>query len=215
MTSPEYSTIHIDQLLLDTTGIAAGNEIFFSDKHRFCTGVVQLTWLLASGFHALVCMQGCSVNVMHSLYSLPWFIVLPAHRYCSVSEHWHCHLCILVQQDINLCHSPCFQDLTKAITMHVASNILVVFCTHYKFFMLRRQLGKEDSRRISSILDVSRHFYKVLCSRNMSHHSSVSPGQLAVLYAQVFLVWKMKHPQLGKNTVNGLFGAAWSPCWGA
>jgi hypothetical protein len=76
------------------------------------------------------------------------------------------------------------------------------------------KLGKEDSRRISSILDASRRFYKVLCHRNMSHYSSASPGQLAVLYAQVFLVWKMKRPQLGENTMYGLFGAAWSPCQG-
>jgi hypothetical protein len=62
-------------------------------------------------------------------------------------------------------------------------------------------LEKEDSRRISSILDVSRRFYEVLCSRNMSHHGSVLPGQLAVPYAQVFLVWEMKHSQLGENTM--------------
>jgi hypothetical protein len=46
----------------------------------------------------------------------------------------------------------------------------------------------------------------------MSHHGSVSPGRLAVPFAQVFLVWKMKHSQLGKNTMYGLFGAAWLPC---
>jgi hypothetical protein len=35
----------------------------------------------------------------------------------------------------------------------------------------------------------------------MSHHGSVLPGQLAVPYAQVFLVWEMKHSQLGENTM--------------
>jgi hypothetical protein len=76
------------------------------------------------------------------------------------------------------------------------------------------RLGKEDLRRISTILDASRRFYEVLCHRNMSHYSSASPRRLAVPYAQVFLVWKMKHPQLGENTMYGLFGAAWSPCRG-
>jgi hypothetical protein len=76
------------------------------------------------------------------------------------------------------------------------------------------KLGKEDSRRILSILDASRRFYEVLCYRNMSHYGSVSPRQLTMLYAQVFLVWKMKCPQLGKGSMYGLFGAAWSPCRG-
>jgi hypothetical protein len=39
--------------------------------------------------------------------------------YCSTSDRWHCHLRVLVQQDIDLHHLPCFEDLTKAITLHV------------------------------------------------------------------------------------------------
>jgi hypothetical protein len=35
--SPEYSTIHIDQLPPDITGIATGDEIFFGDKDGFST----------------------------------------------------------------------------------------------------------------------------------------------------------------------------------
>jgi hypothetical protein len=119
VTGPEYSTGHINQLLPDITGIATGNEISFSDQHWFSTGVVQCTWLLGTGLHALLWVQGRSVNMVHSLYRLHWFIVLPAHRYCGASDHWHCHLRVLVQQDIDLCHSLCFEDLTKAITLHV------------------------------------------------------------------------------------------------
>jgi hypothetical protein len=116
---PEYSTVHINCLPLDIMGIATGDALFYSDQHGFSTGVVQCAWLLGTGLHALLCVQGRSVNMMHSLYRLYWFIVLPAHRYCRASDHWHCHLCILVQQDINLHHSPCFEDLTEAITLHV------------------------------------------------------------------------------------------------
>jgi hypothetical protein len=80
------------------------------------------------------------------------------------------------------------------------------FALSMQFSCSGDKLEKEDSRRISSILDASRRFYKVLCSQNMSHHSSVSPTQLAVPYAQVFLVWTMKCSQLGENTMYGLFG---------
>jgi hypothetical protein len=119
VTGPEYSTIHIDQLLPDITGIAAGNEIFFSDHHRFSAAVVQCAWLLGTDLHALLWVQGLSVNMVHSLYRLHWFIVLPAHRYCGAADCWHHHLRVLVQQDINPHHSLCFEDLTKAITLHI------------------------------------------------------------------------------------------------
>jgi hypothetical protein len=36
-----YSTIHINQLPPDVTGIAAGDEVFFGDGRGFCTGIVQ------------------------------------------------------------------------------------------------------------------------------------------------------------------------------
>jgi hypothetical protein len=71
------------------------------------------------GLHVLLCVQGHSINMMHLLCRLYWFVVLPVHRYCSTSDHWHHHLCVFVQQDINLRHLPCFEDLTKAITLHV------------------------------------------------------------------------------------------------
>jgi hypothetical protein len=57
--------------------------------------------------------------MMHLLYRPYWFVVLPAHRYCRPSDHRHCHLRVLVQQDIDLRHLPCFEDLTEAITLHV------------------------------------------------------------------------------------------------
>jgi hypothetical protein len=43
ISGPEYSTVHIDRLPLDITGIATGNELFYSDQHGFSTGVVQGT----------------------------------------------------------------------------------------------------------------------------------------------------------------------------
>jgi hypothetical protein len=41
MNRQAFSTIHIDQLPPDVTGIAAGDEVFFGNGHGFCTGVVQ------------------------------------------------------------------------------------------------------------------------------------------------------------------------------
>jgi hypothetical protein len=94
-------------------------------------------------------------------------------------------------------------------------RIFLLYFAHCTYFSCSDvKLGKEDSRRISSILDASRRFYEVLCHRNMSHYSSASPRQLAVPYAQIFLVWKMKRSQIGENTMCGLFGAAWPPCRG-
>jgi hypothetical protein len=119
VSDPEYSTVHIDRLPPDITGIAAGNELFYSDQHGFSTRVVQGAWLLGTGLHVILCVQGRSLDMMHLLYRLYWFVVLPAHRYCCTSDHWHCHLHILVQQDIDLRHLPCFEDLTEAITLHV------------------------------------------------------------------------------------------------
>jgi hypothetical protein len=119
VSGPGYSTVHINCLPPDITGIAAGNELFYSDQHGFSTGAVQCAWLLGTGLHVLLCVEGCSLNMMHLLYRLYWFVVLPAHRYCSTSDRRHCHLHVLVQQDIDLRHSPCFEDLTKAITLHV------------------------------------------------------------------------------------------------
>jgi hypothetical protein len=115
----EYSTIHINCLPPDITGIAASNELFYSNEHGFSTRVVRCAWLLGMGLHVLLCVEGCFIDMMHLLYRLYRFIVLPAHRYCSTFDRWHCHLCVLVQQDINLCHLPCFEDLTKAIMLHV------------------------------------------------------------------------------------------------
>jgi hypothetical protein len=40
VSGPEYSTIHIDHLPPDITGIAAGNELFYSNQHGFSTRVV-------------------------------------------------------------------------------------------------------------------------------------------------------------------------------
>jgi hypothetical protein len=119
ISGPKYSTVHINCLPLDITGIAVGNELFYSNQHGFSTGVVQCAWLLGTGLHVLLCVQGCSINMMHLLYRMCWFVVLPVHRYCSTSDCWHCHLRILVQQDIDLRHLLCFEDLTKAITLHV------------------------------------------------------------------------------------------------
>jgi hypothetical protein len=116
---PAYSTVHIDHLPPDIMGITAGNELFYSNQHGFSTGVVQCTWLLGTGLHVLLCVEGHSINMMHSLYRLYWSIVLPAHRYCSAFDRQHCHLHVLVQQDIDLRHLPCFEDLTEAITLHV------------------------------------------------------------------------------------------------
>jgi hypothetical protein len=53
---PTYSTVHINCLPLDITGIAAGNELFYSNQHRFSTGVVQCTWLLGTGLHVFLCV---------------------------------------------------------------------------------------------------------------------------------------------------------------
>jgi hypothetical protein len=116
---PAYSTIHINQLQPDVTGIAAGDEVFFGDGHGFCTGVVQEVWLLATGHHILLCVQGRSVDLVHRLHSPHWFVVIPAHMYISIFECWYRQLRVLVQQDINLHHSPCFKDLMEAITVHV------------------------------------------------------------------------------------------------
>jgi hypothetical protein len=98
VSGPKYSTVHIDRLPSGITGIAAGDELFYSDQHGFSTGVVQGAWLLGAGLHV---------------------ILLPAHRYCRASDRRHRHLRVLVQQDIDLRHSPCFEDLTEAITLHV------------------------------------------------------------------------------------------------
>jgi hypothetical protein len=92
--------------------------------------------------------------------------------------------------------------------------LLLYFALSTYFSCSDVNLEKEDSRRISSILDASRRFYKVLCYGNMSHYGSVSPRRLAVPYAQVFLVWKMKCSQSGENTMYGLLGAAWLTCQG-
>jgi hypothetical protein len=119
VSGPEYSTIHIDCLPSGITGIAAGDEIFYSDQHGFSTGVVQGAWLLGAGLHVILCVEGRSLDMMHLLHRLYWFVVLPAHRYCRASDRRHCHLRVLVQQDIDLRHSPCFEDLTEAITLHV------------------------------------------------------------------------------------------------
>jgi hypothetical protein len=119
ISAPKYSTIHIDCLPPDIMGIAAGNEIFYSNQHGFSTGVVQCAWLLSTGLHVFLCVRGHSINMMHLLYRPYWFVVLPVHRYCSASDHQHHHLRVLVQQDIDLHHSPCFEDLTEAITLHV------------------------------------------------------------------------------------------------
>jgi hypothetical protein len=119
VSGPEYSTVHIDRLPPGITGIAAGNELFFNNQHGFSTGVVQGTWLLSAGLHVILYVQGHSLDMMHLLHRLYWFVVLPAHRYCRASD-WCCHhLRVLVQQDINLRHSPCIEDLTEAITLHV------------------------------------------------------------------------------------------------
>jgi hypothetical protein len=119
VSGPEYSTVHIDHLPPDITGIAAGNELFYSNQHGFSTGVVQGAWLLSAGLHVSLCVQGCSLDMMHLLYRLYWFVVLLAHRYCCTSDRQHRHLRVLVQQDINLRHSLCFEDLTEAIMLHV------------------------------------------------------------------------------------------------
>jgi hypothetical protein len=119
VSSPEYSTVHIDRLPPDITGIATGNELFYSDQHGFSTRVVQGTWLLSASLHVILCVQGRSLDMMHLLHRLYWFVVLPAHKYCCASNQRHCHLRVLVQQDIDLQHLPCFEDLTKAITLHV------------------------------------------------------------------------------------------------
>jgi hypothetical protein len=119
VSSPEYSTVHIDRLPPDITGIAAGNELFYSDQHGFSTRVVQGTWLLSASLHVILCVQGRSLDMMHLLHRLYWFVVLPAHKYCRASNQRHCHLRVLVQQDIDLQHLPCFEDLTEAITLHV------------------------------------------------------------------------------------------------
>jgi hypothetical protein len=119
VSGPEYSTVHIDRLPPDITGIAAGNELFYSNQHGFSTGVVQGVWLLSAGLHVILCVQGRSLDMMHLLHRLYWFVVLPAHRYCHTSDCWHHHLHVLVQQDLDLCHLLCFEDLTKAITLHV------------------------------------------------------------------------------------------------
>jgi hypothetical protein len=119
VSGPEYSTVHIDCLPPDITGITAGNELFYSNQHGFSTGVVQGAWLLSVGLHVILCVQGCSLDMMHLLYRSYWFVVLPAHRYCRTSDRWHCHLRVLVQQDIDLRHLLCFEDLTEAITLHV------------------------------------------------------------------------------------------------
>jgi hypothetical protein len=119
VSGPEYSTIHINCLPPDITGIVALDELFYSNQHGFSTGVIQCAWLLSTGLHVFLCVQGRSINMMHLLYRLYWFVVLPAHRYCNTSDHWHCHLHVLVQQDIDLRHLLCFEDLIKAITLHV------------------------------------------------------------------------------------------------
>jgi hypothetical protein len=119
ISGPKYSTVHINLLPPDITGIAAGDELFYSNQHRFSTGVVQGMWLLSVGLHVILCVQGRSLDMMHLLHRLYWFVVLPAHRYCRASDRHHCHLRVLVQQDIDLRHSLCFEDLTKAITLHV------------------------------------------------------------------------------------------------
>jgi hypothetical protein len=119
VSGPEYSTVHIDRLPLGITGIAAGNELFYSDQHGFSTGVVQGAWLLGAGLHVILCVEGRSLDMMHLLHRSYWFVVLPAHRYCRTADWRHRHLCVLVQQDIDLRHSPCFEDLTEAITLHV------------------------------------------------------------------------------------------------
>jgi hypothetical protein len=116
---PAYSTVHINQLPLDVTGIAAGDEVFFGDGRGFCTGVVQEAWLLTTGRHILLRVQGRSVDWMLRQYSPHWFVVIPARMYVSVFERGYRQLRVLVQQDIDLRHSPCFEDLTEAITMHV------------------------------------------------------------------------------------------------
>jgi hypothetical protein len=116
---PAYSTVHINQLPPDVTGIAASDEVFFGDGHGFCTGIVQEAWLLATGHHVLLCVQGRSVELVHRLHSPHWFVVIPAHTYVSIFERWYRQLHVLVQQDIDLRHSPCFKDLTEAITVHV------------------------------------------------------------------------------------------------
>jgi hypothetical protein len=116
---PMYSTVHIDQLPPDVTGIAASDKVFFGDGHRFCTGVVQQAWLLTTGHHILLHVQGRSVNWMLWQYSPHWFVIIPARMYVSIFEHQYCQLWVLVQQDIDLRHSPCFEDLTEAITVHV------------------------------------------------------------------------------------------------
>jgi hypothetical protein len=58
VSSPEYSTVHIDRLPPDITGIAASNELFYSNQHRFSTGVIQCAWLLSTGLHILLCCGG-------------------------------------------------------------------------------------------------------------------------------------------------------------
>jgi hypothetical protein len=161
VSGPGYSTVHINCLPPDITGIAAGNELFYSDQHGFSTGAVQCAWLLGTGLHVLLCVEGCSLNMMHLLYRLYWFVVLPAHRYCSTSDRRHCHLHVLVQQDIDLRHSPCFEDLTKAITLHVVSNIFGVFCALHAFFWLRCQVGK---RRFKKNLECTGRFQAFLQS---------------------------------------------------
>jgi hypothetical protein len=119
VSGPEYSTVHIDCLPSGITGIAAGDELFYNDQHGFSTGVVQGAWLLGAGLHVILCVEGRSLDMMHLLHRLYWFVVLPAHRYCRASDRRHRHLRVLIQQDIDLRHSPCFEDLTEAITLHV------------------------------------------------------------------------------------------------
>jgi hypothetical protein len=119
VSGPEYSTVHINHLPSGITGIAAGDELFYSDQHGFSTGVVQGAWLLDAGLHVILCVKGRSLDMMHLLHRLYWFVVLPAHRYCRATDRRHRHLRVLVQQDIDLRHSPCFEDLTEAITLHV------------------------------------------------------------------------------------------------
>jgi hypothetical protein len=56
VSGPEYSTVHIDRLPLGITGIAAGNELFYSNQHGFSTGVVQGAWLLNAGLHVILAL---------------------------------------------------------------------------------------------------------------------------------------------------------------
>jgi hypothetical protein len=116
---PAYTIVHIDQLPPDVTGIAASDEIFFGDGRGFCTGVVQEAWLLTTGHHILLRVQGRSVDWMLRQYSPHWCVVISACMYVRVLERGYCQLRVLVQQDIDLRHSSCFEDLTEAITMHV------------------------------------------------------------------------------------------------